>query len=366
MYNNAGDSDTPRARAMTRNKTIIVATFVLVTVAAATYYWYFRHQRVDGLQYVAPEDVGWSSQRLDSLKQLAQESGYAAIMAAYDGKVFFSWGETTRNFRIHSIRKPLESALYGIHVSRGEIDLDETLEQLGIDDIPPSLTSAEKQATVRELLQARSGVYHEAAAEDSTMIELRPPRGSHPHGTFYYYNNWDFNVVTTIFNQKTGLDSLQALKEEIADPIGMQDFSLDNCHYQYEPEKSQHPASQIRMSARDLIRFGILYQKNGSWMGQQVIPSSWIKESTATYSVVDSDVGIGYGYMWKTIPEGSTMAQMVGGSGYYHTGIGVQAVIILPELKLVLVELMDTDQPSWVDPGEAGMQLGLEIIKARN
>jgi len=366
MYNNAGDSDAPRARTMIRYQMIIVATFVLVIVAAVAYYWNFRHQRVDGLQYVAPEDVGWSSQGLDSLKQLAQESGYAAIMAAYDGKVFFSWGDTTRNFRIHSIRKPLESALYGIHVSRGEIDLEETLEQLGIDDIPPSLTSAEKQATVRELLQARSGVYHEAAAEDPTMIELRPPRGSHPHGTFYYYNNWDFNVVTTIFNQKTGLDSLQALKEEIADPIGMQDFSIDNCHYQYESEKSQHPAAQIRMSARDLIRFGILYQKNGSWMGQQVIPSSWIKESTATYSVVDSDAGIGYGYMWKTIPEGSPMAQMVGGSGYYHTGIGVQAVIILPELKLVLVELMDTDQPSWVDPGEAGMQLGLEIIKARN
>lgn len=255
-------------RALTQVQTIIIAAVVLVTVAAGTYYWRARHQMDNGLRYVTPEEVEWSSQKLDSLKQLAQESGYAAIMAAYDGKVFFSWGEITKNFRVHSIRKPFESALYGIHVSRGEIDLDETLEQLGIDDIPPCLTSAEKQATVRELLQARSGVYHEAAAEDSTMIELRPSRGSHPHGTFYYYNNWDFNVVTTIFNQKTSLDSLQAFKEEIADPIGMQDFSLDNCHYQYEPEKSQHPAAQIRMSARDLIRFGILYQKNGSWMDQ--------------------------------------------------------------------------------------------------
>lgn len=70
--------------------------------------------------------------------------------------------------------------------------------------------------------------------------------------------------------------------------------------------------------------------------------------------------------MWKTIPGGSPFAQMVGSSGYYHTGIGVQAVIILPELKLVLVELMDTDAPSWADPGEVGMQIGLEIIKARN
>jgi len=151
-------------------------------------------------------------------------------MVAYDGKVFFSWGDTAKDFRIHSIRKPLESALYGIHVDRGEINLDETLEQLGIDDIPPCLTSAEKQATVRMLLQARSGVYHEAAAEDSSMIELRPQRGSHPPGTFYYYNNWDYSVVTAIFEQKTGIDSLQAFRTEIADPIGMQDFSLDDCY----------------------------------------------------------------------------------------------------------------------------------------
>ena len=103
MYNSAGDSNALRARAVTQNQTIIIVTFVLVTVAAGTYNWSVRHRMVDGLQYVAPEEVGWSSQKLDSLKQLAQESGYAAIIAAYDGKVFFSWGETTRNFRVHSI-----------------------------------------------------------------------------------------------------------------------------------------------------------------------------------------------------------------------------------------------------------------------
>jgi CubicO group peptidase (beta-lactamase class C family) len=353
-------------RAVTQTQSIIIAVVVLVAVVGTYYFFSEPDQSVDGFQYVTPEEVGWSSQKLDSVKQLAEESGYAAIMAAYDGKVFFSWGEITTNFFVHSIRKPFESALYGIHVGQGEINLDETLEQLGIDDIPPSLTSMEKQATVRELLQARSGVYHEAAAEASSMIELRPPRGSHPHGTFYYYNNWDFNVAITIFEQKTGLDSLQAFKTEIADPIGMQDFSLADCSYKLEPEKSQHPATQIRMSARDMIRFGVLYQKGGNWLGQQIIPPAWITESTASYSVLDSDSGVGYGYMWNTIPAGTPAAQMVGSSGFYHTGVGVQALIILPELKLVIVELMNTGVPTWVDPGEIGMQLGLEIINAHN
>ena len=44
------------------------------------------------------------------------------------------------------------------------IDLDKSLDELGIDDIPPGLTSIEKQATVRDLLMSRSGVYREAAA----------------------------------------------------------------------------------------------------------------------------------------------------------------------------------------------------------
>jgi len=151
----------------------------------------------------------------------------------------------------------------------------------------------------------------------------------------------------------------------------MEDFSLENCRYGYESEKSQFPAIQIRMSARDLLRFGVLYQQDGEWLDQQIVPAWWIEESTATYSVVDEDIGIGYGYMWRTIPEGFQFAEMVGSSGFYHTGLGVQVVIVLPELKLVIVELIDTD--TWLNDlealdrqGDLGMQIGLEIINARN
>ena len=37
------------------------------------------------------------------------------------------------------------------------------MPDLGIDDIAPSLTPAEKTATLRQVLQSRSGVYHEAS-----------------------------------------------------------------------------------------------------------------------------------------------------------------------------------------------------------
>jgi len=102
-----------------------------------------------GLEYVVPEDVGWSSQKLEEAKAFAEKINSAAVMVLYDGKVFISWGNVATKYRIHSIRKPLLSALYGIYWSRGKISLGATLDELNIDDIPPSLTKEEKTATVQ-------------------------------------------------------------------------------------------------------------------------------------------------------------------------------------------------------------------------
>jgi hypothetical protein len=316
------------------------------------------------LEYVTPEEVGYSSEKLEEARDFAEQNGYAAVMALYDGKVFFHWGNITKNYWCHSIRKPFLSALFGIHVARNSINLDATLEDLNIDDIPPSLTPEEKQAKIEHLLKSRSGVYHEAAAESQPMIDMRPERGSHLPDTFFYYNNWDFNALGTVFEQETNEDIFEAFKREIADAVGMEDFDVDNCYYQYELSKSMHPAYCFRMSARDMARFGILYQKNGNWKGSQIIPRTWIDESIAPYSIIEDTGGLGYGYMWKIIPEDSDIGQIIGYPGYFHTGAGVHALVIIPDLKLVLVERYDTDQ-DWEDPGDAGFELGLMILNAR-
>ena len=297
-----------------------------------------KSKEVNELEYVVPEEIGWSSVKLEEAENYAEQIGSAAVMALYEGKVFFSWGKIKQKYLIHSIRKPFLCALYGIYVKRGLIDLDKSLDELGIDDIPPDLTSIEKQATVRDLLMSRSGVYHEAAAEAQVMIRTRPERGSHAPGTFFYYNNWDFNVLGTIFEKQTGKKIFEAFKEEIADPIGMQDFLLSDCRYQYEGKKSKHPAYHFRMTARDMTRFGLLYQNKGKYGDLQIIPSEWIAESTTSYSINNLD-GDGYGYMWSIIPEEAGL-----GNGFYHTGTGVHLLAVLPDTKLVLVHRVDTDK----------------------
>ncbi|MDP6981655.1 MAG: hypothetical protein VYC64_06520 [Candidatus Latescibacterota bacterium] len=57
------------------------------------------------------------------------------------------------------MRRSLLSALYGIHVAEGTIELSATLADLGIDDASVALTGTEKQARIVDLLKARSGIY---------------------------------------------------------------------------------------------------------------------------------------------------------------------------------------------------------------
>ncbi len=343
-------------------ETVLDITFQIADLATLVLEPVGTPRTAVALGIVEPEAVGWSSSRLEEAAAFAEEIGSAAVLATRDRDIFFSWGETGTKFPVHSIRKPLLGAVFGKHVAAGDIDLDATLQELGIDDIPPSLTADEKQATVRDLLASRSGVYHEAAAEHPLMIEARPERGSHPPDTFYYYNNWDFNVLATIFEQETGLGVCEAFKTEIADVIGMEDFSAGDCTYQHEPEKSMHPAYPIAMTARDMARFGLLYAHEGRWAGEEVVPAQWIEDSWTPYSMVDAAAGVGRGYLWDIASTDGEFGRAVGHEVYFHTGVGVHVLAVIPELELVLVHRMDTTGP-FTDPGEKlGELLSMVIL----
>jgi CubicO group peptidase (beta-lactamase class C family) len=116
------------------------------------------------------------------------------------------------------------SAMYGQAIADGAIDVSKTLRELAVGDTNPALSPEEKQATIGELLMARSGGYHVAQGESPGMSAARPKRFGHPHGTFWYYNNWDFNALGTIFNKLTRKSLFDFLADRIATPIGMEDF----------------------------------------------------------------------------------------------------------------------------------------------
>ena len=63
------------------------------------------------MEWVAPEEAGWSSAELQHAHEFAVQSRCDAVMALYDGKVFFSRGNIHQNYGVHSIREHLKMLL---------------------------------------------------------------------------------------------------------------------------------------------------------------------------------------------------------------------------------------------------------------
>jgi CubicO group peptidase (beta-lactamase class C family) len=315
------------------------------------------------------EDLGWSQAGIAALEKRVAGTGSAAFMVVTRGRVVAAWGDTARTFWSHSVRKSLLSALIGQAVAEEKIDIARTLAELGIDEKKMPLTNAERQARVLDLLQARSGVYLPAAAEIDAMRDARPKRGSHPPGTFWYYNNWDFNVLGTIYRQATGEDLFKAFEQRIARPIGMQDYRAEAGVYA-EEEPSEHAAFAFRISARDLARFGWLYLQRGRWAGRQLIPEAWVEASVRSYSRTGSQGSpsskSGYGYMWWIQIDAQARPELrLPNGSYTASGNGGQRLTVIPQIDSLVVNLMNTDEPGpRIGSGEWDALLA-EVLAAR-
>lgn len=315
-------------------------------------------------QYATPEEAGYSATKLDAARRYADSVRSGAVMAVVRGSVLAAWGDVSRPLELHSVRKSIVSAMYGIAAADGKVDTNRTLLQLGIDDRQP-LTPQEKTARISDLLAARSGVYLPAAYAASDQDQTRPARGSHAPGTNFFYNNWDFNVLGVIYERLTGNGFYEAFRARLATPLGMEDYRDGDGFLVYEPSGSIHPAHTLRLSARDLARFGQLYLQRGVWNGLRLIPAEWVAASTTPRSDVGG--GRGYGWLWWTYAAGSmgdrypALNKM---NTFAGSGTGGQFVLVVPAADLVLVHRGDTDHGRNVS-GRAVWTIAELILSAR-
>jgi CubicO group peptidase (beta-lactamase class C family) len=279
----------------------------------------------------------------DKVITLAKDLGAYSFIVNKDNNNIIEFGDTADFFNVASIRKCFLSALYGIRVAEGKISLSSTLEELGINDIEPSLTTEEKQATIEDLLKLRSGVYHPANYETASAKAEKPTRGSHPHNTFWYYNNWDANVLGTIYRQLTAKDIFQDYKDLIANPIGMEDFDINKCEYKSPDENSLHPAYIFRMSARDLVKFGLLYLNKGRFNEKVVIPETWVDKSLHPYSLIPNTNG--FGYMWEVSTNGKLYGIEMGNNAFAYSGFPGHFIVGIPSKNMVIVYVHNLDLP---------------------
>lgn len=294
-------------------------------------------------------NAGWSQSRLDEAFALAEHYGTGTLIVMTDGKVIRSTGDVCQPHRVHSVRKALLGALVGQHVGSGpgRIDLDATLAQLGIDDRPHPLTALQQQATVLHLIKSVSGINHAAAGEIPSMTARKRKRlGTDPNqpGTVWAYNNWDYNALTTIFEQSTGLSVYEAFLKGIARPLGMREFNQRSVFYSRDETLSMHAKAGFRMSARDLARFGQLYLNMGRWEGRQIIPASWIEGITTDYTITDRNgLRSGHGYLWWVPCDPTSKRLGIPPGTFYASGFGGQKIVVLPAWETVIVHTVVTD-----------------------
>ena len=287
-------------------------------------------------EHATPEAAGFAPEVFAAVEASLYTTPTTSFLVVRGGKIAYTYGEISQVSYLASARKSVMSLLYGKYVENGTIDLKRTIGDLGIDDLG-GLLPIEKTATVRDILMASSGVYHDAGSPGS---EGHPPaRGSQKPGEHFYYNNWDFNVAGAIFTQLTGKTVFQALADDLAGPLQFQDFDPKRQHMLgYVPTRSRYSAYHLFLSGRDMARLGVLALNGGRWNGRQVVPERWVRAATSLQVPHAASAGngaMGYGYLWWIPLETSRGPRWKG--AFAALGNYGQNILVLPEIDTVIV-----------------------------
>jgi CubicO group peptidase (beta-lactamase class C family) len=290
-------------------------------------------------EYSSIDESGFTPDGVTSVMMMLRDLPTTSFMAVAGGKIAFKYGDVTEVSYLASARKSILSMLFGNYVESGQIGLERTIGDLGIDDVG-GLLPIEKSATIADLLTARSGVYHPAASPGSDT-KGEPVRGSQRPGSYFYYNNWDFNVLGAIFEKLAGKTVFAAFQSDLAGPLQLQDFDLSKQRMLGIEEQSRYPAYHFFLSARDMARLGLVMVRQGRWKGQRVVPRAWVQASTSVRVPSSGLTGsfkgrpLGYGYLWW-LPEARSSTQDWARS-FLAAGNYGQFILGLPQIDTVIV-----------------------------
>ena len=295
----------------------------------------------------SPGAAGYDKKAIPAIMDFLQDSmKTTGLLVTVNGKVLIEYGDVVELSYLASARKSILSMLYGIYVEDGTINLDLTIEDLGMDDIG-GLLPIEKKARVRHLISARSGVFHPASNSGDDLASA-PERGSVEPGTYQLYSNWDFNAAGGAFELMTGKDIYDAVQEHLAIPLQMQDFDRSRQRKSGNLNISRYPAYHIYLSTRDMARIGHLMLARGNWNGNRIIPENWVTESTSLITPLEemnpvrrrSD-NLGYGYMWWIYTGAESTGPWEG--AYSARGALGQWITVVPKLGMVVAHKTTPD-----------------------
>ncbi|WP_353073933.1 hypothetical protein [Tunturiibacter gelidiferens] len=147
------------------------------------------------------------------------------------------------------------------------------------------------------------------------------------------------------------------MQDDLAKPLGMQDFVLGQQKKNYAPE-SVPPEFAMYLSTRDMARLGLLMLDCGQWNGETVISCDWARYSTyvATQFRDINPTGFrnygeperwGYGLLWWVWDEQMFLGNAYIGfmqGAYTAAGTGGTYITVLPANGMVVVHQVDIDK----------------------
>ncbi len=252
-----------------------------------------------------------------------------------------------------SMAKSVTSMLIGAAIQDGLIRSVDAPVFEYLPDYPSLRTS---HVTIRDLLMMRSGLSYDrtrpfwifsAPWDDDTLTYWAPnlrrlcarERAVRPPATTFEYNDYHPLLLGLILERVTHGSVSEYLQNRIWRPSGMEfdaSWSLDSADDGFEKMESGLNARSI-----DFARLGQLMLDHGQWNGREVLPSTWIAESTARPAapagqVGDEQEGLAtqggfYAYMWWGLPTRG------GATDFYADGKFGQYIYVSPINGVVIV-----------------------------
>jgi CubicO group peptidase (beta-lactamase class C family) len=311
----------------------------------STYQYKSPELESDSIKVCTIKDVDINESKINALiRALMQKRfGYVhSVLIARNNclaveEYFFEYNRD-EHFGIQSVTKSFVSALAGIAISKSEISgTDAPLCNYQAEFNELVCNAQNRNITLHDVMNMSTGLawdevtYAYGHEKNSSMIasETNDPLRylfSQPRSSSktFAYNSYNHTAMSHVLKKATGLTNAEEYEQRIIKPLGITQYDLG--------EADNGIIGDIFLRPRDMLKFGSMYLNEGKHNGKQLVPASWVKESTSSKIQIENDLG--YGYFWWTKNFKHKDRKV---SSYFAWGYGGQFIFVIPELKLVVV-----------------------------
>jgi CubicO group peptidase (beta-lactamase class C family) len=256
---------------------------------------------------------------------------------------YYRGARRDRQVNIKSASKSVVSALVGIAIAEGRVrGVDQPVAELLAPRYRALLAAdPRKQAiTVEDLLTMRAGLQPTSfdnygawvSSSDWVRDALRRPLVAEPGGEMLY-STGSTHVLSAVITRATGTSTYAYARDRLFRPLG-----ITLRPWQTDPQGIYFGGNEMRLTPREMLRFGELYLNGGRWGSVQVVPRAWV-ETSVQPRTRSGWSGEEYGYGWWVKRSGAHRV-------FYAWGYGGQFVFVVPDLRLVMVTSSVSNAPT--------------------